>query len=143
MVKLTNQQIETLYDTATVNYNREENPQQRVRSLKVWKRYIGDLDYQKVEHAIDQHNMSSIFPARPAELRTRILAPDLPTPEQALIEAKQLTTAIETGAPIPPTHQLVRQTIEQAGVTHDLDFKELYKTNRAEYLTQHLPTNGP
>ena len=135
---VTPEETEKLYDLAAQNTNQQQTPQQRATSIAYWKRYTADLNYEDVRHAIDAHNMANRWPPKPAELRTRILAPDLPTPEQAVIQARQLTQAIEAGLRIPKTHPLVSETLQQTGTVHDLDFKAIYAENRAAWIADNL-----
>ncbi len=142
---MTKEQVGLLVDVVIGNWNLKLIPSQKIPMTKAWERYLSDMDYTEVSHAVDARAMAGGFPPKPAEIRLDVLKAKGQAPPgavEALAQAKKLTDAVQFGITLPlNTHDLVRETIREIGVQHDVAFKERYEEKLLEYFSRLLPPN--
>ncbi len=141
---MTKEQIGLIVDVVVGNWNLKLIPSQKKPMVAAWERYLLDMDYGDVSRAVDSRAMAGGFPPKPAEIRLDVLRAKGQAPPGAVLalaQAKKLTDAIQSGTPLPAnTHDLVRETIQEIGVQHDVAFKERYDEKLVEYLGRLLPS---
>lgn len=127
-----------LFDRVQNNWNlRTMTKVARAQAVETWHHFLKDVPFEQAGHVIDARALAGGYPPKPAEIFTAVYtdAGDAPpTVSQALADAHSLTDAIQYGLPVPNVHPLVKETIRQIGVQHDLVFKERYEEKRIEYL---------
>jgi hypothetical protein len=131
-----------LVDFINVTWNIRLSEDEKAASYESWNRYVGKFEYNDVMDLIDRHAITSKYPPRSPDIRTRLVDPDLPTDQEAFQQAIALTEAISFGTAIPNVHPLVGMTLAAyRGKITERGFQALWEEKKADYLLD-LLNNG-
>lgn len=138
---MTKDELATIVDLAVGNWSPGMTAPEKLKMLKTWHHFLGDLDGPVLLLTVERSAMTDKFMPRPGELRAKVLAPDVPTAEEAWQQAAAALDAARYGIPTPDLHPLVAETIREnkLGGIHELSFKPLYETRRLAHLESLTP----
>lgn len=129
------QLVDFICATWNISYTRAE----KKAAYQSWNRYVGKFEYNDVMDLIDRHALTTKWAPRPPEIRNKLIDPDLPTDQQAYMQAIALKEAVAYGTDLPPTHPLVAATAkEYRGRMTERGFVALWEEKKADHLMRLL-----
>jgi len=98
---VTKEELQSLADQVIVNWNLEVGGDRRRAFMRTWFRFLGDLDHEATQQAIDDLILADKpFPPRAGTVRRMVLAErlcDVPTVDAAWAQAQARIHAVQQG----------------------------------------------
>lgn len=142
------EQVLKIVDHVIATYNLSPNQTQKGAMNEAWQRFVGDLDYDAVMEALDYQALSSSWAPKPADTRVLVVAPGMPTADEAWSDCKKVLEFVNYGAgsyeEASNVHPIVSNTMNAIKYgLNERSFKAEYETQRARFLhEQFKETHG-
>lgn len=136
---MTRAELVRVVDIVTAAWNTHADDHNR--TVRVWWRYLQDLEYGDVLNVVDRLVVTSNWAPKVGEVRRRVLdgtePSDAPTVTQAWAQAADRMRAVEQGTEWPPVHELVTAALRETGAgpgrLDERSFRQTYERLLADH----------
>jgi hypothetical protein len=134
---MTGDEVMKVVDFIHATWNTRVDDKARKAAYSSWGRFVGKLEYNDVMDALERQALASKWAPKPADIWSRVVAPGLPTDQEAWIQAQQLLEAVSTGTDLPDIHPEVAKVCQLAkGRLTERSFLALWEHKKADYLME-------